>query len=263
VSFIELTSFGLDEDERWKRLWFRGGFPRSFLARGERTSHEWRKAYIGTFLERDIPNLGIQIPPQALRRFWLMTTHYHGQIFNASELGRSLGLSDVTVRRYLDLLTGTFMLRQLLPWTENLGKRLVRTPKIYFRDSGLFHTLLGLDRPEQLFTHPKLGPSWEGFALESLMRLLEVEDGEGFFWATHNQAELDLLIFRGTKRYGFEFKYSDAPRITRSMRIALEDLRLDRLFLVHPGTEHFPLAPTVEAIGLGDSKALQNRLKRI
>jgi len=256
IGFLELPPFSFQEVEDVRRLWLRGGFPRSYLARSDQASATWLKAYVSTFLERDIPALGIQIPAPALRRFWMMLAHYHGQIFNSSELGRSLGISDTTVRRYLDLLTGTFMVRQLLPWTENLGKRLVKTPKVYFRDSGIFHILLGLEKGRDIETHPKLGASWEGFALESVLRLLEIPSEEAYFWATHNHAELDLLVFKGGRRFGFEFKYSDAPRTTKSMASALEDLGLDRLYVVFPGQQRFPMADRIEALGLSAVKNL-------
>jgi hypothetical protein len=256
IGFLELPPFSFQEVEDWRRLWLRGGFPRSYLARSDQASATWLKAYVSTFLERDIPALGIQIPPQALRRFWMMLAHYHGQGFNSSELGRSLGRSDTTTRRYLDLLTGTFMVRQLLPWTENLGKRLVKTPKIYFRDSGIFHILLGLERGKAIETHPKLGASWEGFALESVLRILDVPSEEAYFWATHNQAELDLLVFRGGRRFGFEIKYTDAPRTTKSMASAMADLGLERLYVVFPGDQRFPLAEKIEAVGLSRIKGL-------
>jgi predicted AAA+ superfamily ATPase len=260
VGFLELPPFSFQEVADWRRLWFRGGFPRSFLARSDAASATWLKAYVATFLERDIPALGIQIPPPALRRFWMMLAHYHGQLFNSSELGRSLGIADTTARRYLDLLTGTFMVRQLAPWAENLGKRQVKTPKIYFRDSGIFHNLLGLEKGREIQTHPKLGASWEGFALESVLQVLAVPSDEAYFWATHNQAELDLLVFRGGRRFGFEFKYTDSPRTTKSMASALEDLGLERLYVIFPGTERFPLGDKIEALGLANIHGLAQRL---
>ncbi len=247
---IELPPFSLQEVDDWRRLWYRGGFPRAYLARTEQDSGSWLKSYISTFLERDIPALGIQIPPPTIRRFWMMLAHYHGQLFNASELGRSFGISDTTARRYLDLLAGTFMMRQLTPWHENLSKRQVKTPKIYFRDSGLFHSLLGLEKGSAIRNHPKLGASWEGFALESVLRTFDIPSEEAYFWGTHNQAELDLMVFKGGRRYGFEFKYADAPRITPSMRMAMADLGLERLYCVHPGEQRFPLDERMEAVGL-------------
>lgn len=252
ISFLELTPFQVRETHEVRKLWLRGGLPRSYLARSDKASLEWRKAYVSTFLERDIPSLGFNIPPQSMRRFWLMLTHCHGQIFNASELGRSLGISDTTVRSYLDLLTGTFMVRQLLPWTENLGKRLVKRPKIYFRDTGILHSLLGLDRSEAILAHPRLGASWEGFALETVLQTLGTPEGDAYFWATHNQAELDLLVFRGGRRIGFEFKHTDSPATTRSMAVAMEDLGLERIVVVHPGKGSFPLTPRIHTLGLGD-----------
>lgn len=255
IAFLELTPFQMRETREARRLWMRGGLPRSYLARSDKASLEWRKAYVSTFLERDIPSLGFNIPPHSMRRFWLMLTHCHGQIFNASELGRSLGISDTTVRSYLDLLTGTFMVRQLLPWTENLGKRLVKRPKIYFRDTGILHSLLGLDRSEAIVAHPRLGASWEGFALETVLQTLQVPEGDAYFWATHNQAELDLLVFRGGRRIGFEFKHTDAPATTRSMAIAMEDLGLERILVIHPGKANFPLSPRIQALGLGDPES--------
>lgn len=259
IGFIELPPFSFHEVEDGRRLWYRGGFPRSFLARSDAASAEWLKAYTSTFLERDIPALGIQIPAQTLRRFWMMLAHYHGQLFNASELARSFGMSDTTARRYLDLLTGTFMIRQLPPWTENLGKRQVKAPKVYFRDSGLLHSLFGLSRGRDIQTHPKLGASWEGFALESVLRALDIPSEDAWFWATHNKAELDLLVFKGGRRFGFEFKYADAPRVTPSMRIAFDDLGLEKLFVIHPGDSRFPLGERMEAVGLAKVRDLTLR----
>lgn len=252
IRFLELTPFTAQEvsPSRQKRLWVRGGFPPSFLAATESLSGDWRKGYISTFLERDIPTLGLQIPAITLRRFWLMLTHYHGQTFNASEIGRSLGAADNTVRRYLDILAGTFMVRILPPWVENMAKRQVKSPKIYFRDSGIFHTLLGVNSETDLMRHPKLGASWEGFALEEVVRARRAEPEETFFWATHAEAELDLLIIKNGRREGYEFKYSDHPAVTKSMRIALKDLRLDRLTIVHPGKIRFPIDEKIEAVGL-------------
>ena len=254
IGFLELPPFSLQEVEDGKRLWLRGGFPRAFLAGSDQACATWLKAYVSTFLERDIPALGIQIPPRALRRFWMMLAHYHGQAFNASELGRSLGISDSTARRYLDLLEGTFMIRELTPWAENIGKRQVKAPKIYFRDSGIFHSLLGLDLGKDILAHPKLGASWEGFALESVLGSLGLGPEESYFWATYNEAELDLMVFKGGRRYGFEFKYSDAPRTTRSMAIAIRDLGLEHLYIVYPGDQRFPLGERITAAGLDSIK---------
>jgi predicted AAA+ superfamily ATPase len=254
ISYLELPPFSLGEARQPKRLWLRGGFPRSYLASDRAQSMSWRQAYISTYLERDLPTLGIQIPAPALRRFWMMLAHYNAQLFNSSELGRSLGISDTTTRRYLDILTGTFMVRQLQPWAENISKRQVKTPKIYFRDTGIFHALLGIRSLHDLYHHPKLGASWESFALETVIRHHHAAPEEVYFWATHNEAELDLLIppggMRGPKRRGFEFKYTDRPKVTRSMRIAIEDLKLDSLQVVFPGKERFWIEKGIEAVGL-------------
>jgi len=210
----------------------------------------WREGYLKTFLERDIPALGIQIPAPSLRRFWMMLAHYHGQQFNASELGKSLGVADTTVSRYLDILTGTFMVRRLAPWFENIKKRQIKTPKIYFRDSGILHRLLGIPGLEQMVTHPKLGASWEGFALEQVIRASGVSEEEACYWGVHNQAELDLLLFRNGKRLGFEIKYTDAPKVSASQRAALETLRLDSLTIVCPGNASYPLDHKIQVRGL-------------
>jgi len=229
IAYIELTPFNLSEAQikQRARLWLRGGFPPSFLARSDAASWQWRKHYVMTFLERDIPSLGIRIPPQSLRRFWMMLAHYHGQVVNFSELGRSFGASDTTIRRYLDLLNGTFMVRSLSPWHENISKRQVKAPKLYFRDSGLLHSLLGIENKDQLNRHPKLGASWEGFALEEVIRRYNATPEECYFWATHSGAELDLLIVQGGRKVGVEFKYTDKPRSSKSMHVAMESLQLD------------------------------------
>lgn len=245
IAYLELTPFTGYETGNLKKLWMRGGFPRSYFSKSMKDSYFWREQYISTFLERDIPNLGIRIAPIALRRFWMMLTHYHGQMFNASELGGSLGVADTTIRSYLDILTGTFMVRQLLPWLENIKKRQVKRPKIYFRDSGLFHTLNAIHDEKSLMRHPKLGASWEGFALEEVIRLYEAKPEECFYWGIHNQAELDLLIFKDGKRLGFEFKYSDAPKLTKSMEIAFQTLNLDTLFVIYPGDRNYKLAKSI------------------
>ena len=252
ISYLELTPFQLGEVgvTAWESLWERGGFPRSFLETDAETSRQWRKDYGATFLERDLPALGIGIPPQSLRRFWQMLAHCHGQLVNFSEFGRSFGVADTTVRRYLDVLEATFMVRRLRPWHENLGKRQVKTPKVYLRDSGMYHTLLGIHSLQELRRHPKLGPSWEGFALEEVVRHLRADPEDTYFWATHSGAELDLLIFQEGRRLGFEIKYTDRPRMTRSMRTAAEALKLDHLSVLHPGEGAFPLAENIRAVGL-------------
>lgn len=244
IVFHELDGFALDEVgvEEGETLWIRGGFPRSFLAPSEQDSVDWRRGFVQTFLERDLPQLGIQIPGETLHRFWRMIAHYHGQLWNGAELARAFGVSGNTVRRYLDLLTGALVLRQLPPWHENVGKRQVRSPKVYVADSGLLHVLLGLDTREALEGHPKVGASWEGFVLREILTRLGARKEESYFWATHTGAELDLLVVRGEQRWGFEIKRTTAPRFTRSARSAYEALRLQRLDVVHAGEQSFPLA---------------------
>jgi len=250
IAFIELTPFNFEETGELSKLWFRGGFPKSYLASTEEESFDWRSFYIRTFLEQDIPNLGIKIPPETLRRFWIMLGHYHGNIFNASELGRSFGASDVTIRKYLDILTGTFMIRQLQPWYENIGKRQVKAPKIFFRDSGIFHALLNIHHPEDLYQHPKLGASWEGFALEEIIRAYGSRNEDCFFWSTYEKAEIDLLIYQSGQMIGIEIKYSDAPTITKSMQIALKDLKLKHVYVIYPGEIDYPLSDQISVKGL-------------
>lgn len=232
------------------RHWLRGGFPLAFTARSEPDSVAWRRQFLQTFLERDIPQLGIRIPALALRRFWSMLAHHHGQIWNAAELARGMGVGEATVRRYLDLLAGVFMVRQLPPWFENLGKRQVKSPKIYVRDSGLLHVLLGVSSRRDLEMHPKVGASWEGYAVEEVLKALQPD--EAYFWATHQGAELDLLLFKNGKRIGVECKRSESPCLTPSMRIAVADLRLDRLHVVYPGDRRYALAKNIDVMPLGD-----------
>ncbi len=231
--------------------WLRGGFPLSFTARTENDSVNWRKQFMQTFLERDMPQLGINIPAYTMRRFWNMMAHYHGQIWNAAELARAMAINETTVRRYLDLLTGVFMMRQIQPWFENLAKRQVKAPKVYVRDSGLLHSLLGIDTQQQLESHPKVGASWEGYAIEELIKAISPESA--YFWATHQGAELDLLLFKQGKRLGFECKRMDAPTLTPSMRIAMEDLKLNRLIVIYPGERRYPLTDRIEVVPLWDA----------
>lgn len=247
---IPLSGFSLAEAgaKQQNRHWLRGGFPRAFLARSNADSLAWRRQFIQTFVERDLPQLGINIPAQAMLRFWTMVAHYHGNIWNAAEPARSLGLSEPTVRRYLDALTGLFMVRQLQPWHENLGKRQVKSPKIYVRDSGLLHQLLGIRTDKELLSHPKCGASWEGYAVEEVLKHFQPD--EAYFWATHQGAELDLLLFKDGRRLGVEIKRMDAPTLTPSMRIALENLRLDRLVILYPGSARYKLAKQVEVLPL-------------
>lgn len=252
IAYYNLTGFSLEEvgGRNFERLWMRGGFPRSFLAPTEHVGSQWRRDLIRTFVERDLPLLGITIPPVTLQRFWRMLAHYHGQVWNASEFARSFGVADMTVRRYLDILSSTFVVRQLFPWHENIGKRQVKAPKIYVADTGLLHTLLGIEGFENLQGHPKLGASWEGFALETTIQALGVRPDECFFWATHAGAELDLLVVRGRHRRGFEFKHTDAPRLTPSMRIAQTDLNVDSIEVIHAGRKNFPLSDRIRAVAL-------------
>ncbi|MEM7249356.1 MAG: ATP-binding protein [Acidobacteriota bacterium] len=250
IHYHELSGLSLDEvgAEAQDELWVRGGFPRAFLAGDDEASAEWRRDFITAFLERDIPQLGIRTSSVTLRRFWTMVAHYHGQVWNNSEFTRSFGVAHATVRGYLDTLTSTLMLRQLQPWHENLRKRQVKSPKIYVRDSGLLHSLLGLRDRHELLGHPKLGASFEGFALEQVVSRLGLRPEECYFWATHAGAELDLLAVRGQRRWGFEFKHGSAPKLTRSMRVALEDLKLDGLTVVYPGLDVYPMAENVTAL---------------
>jgi uncharacterized protein len=250
IGYIELPPFSLTEVHNMDRLWLRGGLPKSYLAKTDLDSYKWRMAYISTFLERDIPSLGFQIPPNQIRRFWLMLAHSHGQIFNGSEIGRSLGVSDHTVRKYLDILIGTFMMRLLSPWFENLSKRQVKSPKVYFRDSGILHALLSVENETTLMSNPRMGSFWEGFALEEIIRFYQADSGECFFWGTQSGAELDLLIIKGGKRLGFEFKFSDTPKLTKSMQIALSDLNLDHLYVIHPGTRLYSLSDDISVTSL-------------
>lgn len=245
IAYHELTPFSLGEANDMQSLWLRGGFPLSYLAASEHDSYFWRQNYIMTFLERDIPALGINIPAITLRRFWTMLAHYHANIFNSSEIGRSMGLSHTTIRHYLDILVGTFMIRSLQPYETNLKKREVKSPKIYFRDSGILHSLLDITTHRALQNYPKCGASWEGFALEETIKALKALPHECFFWGTHSGAELDLLIIKEGKHLGFEFKYSDAPRLTPSMKIAMESLQLTQLTVIYPGSDHYKLSDNI------------------
>jgi len=250
IAFYELDGFDLEEVgvKNLDRLWLRGGYPSSYLAKTEGESFKWRADFVSTFVERDIPRLGIGIDPAVLSRFWTMLAHYHGQVCNLSELGRSLGVSHTTVRSYIDLLGKTFVVRELRPWAENLGKRIVKAPKVYVADSGLVHSLLNIPTRRDLEAHPKLGASWEGFMIAQLARKLRARNSELYFWATHAGAELDLMLVRGRERFGFEIKRTDAPKLTPSMRSALEDLKLSRLYVVHAGKTSFDLDKRVRCV---------------
>jgi predicted AAA+ superfamily ATPase len=258
ISYLELSGFSPEEVgiDRLRELWIRGGFPRALLARSDRHSFEWRLEFIRTFLERDLPQLGISIPAATLRRLWTMLAHSHGQILNVSSFARSFGVADTTVRRYIDVLTSTFVVRQLQPWHENLRKRQVKSPKVYLADTGLLHALLNLPGLEDVESHPQSGASWEGFAAEIIRTRLGARRDECFFWATHAGAEIDLVVVRGRSKLGFEFKRTVAPTLTRSMHIALEDLGLDSIDVIHAGDETFPLADRIRAVPL--SRALDD-----
>ncbi|MDX2010598.1 MAG: ATP-binding protein [Myxococcaceae bacterium] len=250
VSFIEIDGFSLDEvgAARLDRLWLRGGFPRSYAAGSDADSAQWRSDFVRTFLERDLAQLGVKVPAPTLRRFWTMLAHVHGQVLNWSALGRSMGVSDATVRRYADALEAALVVTQLKPWHENISKRQVKAPKLYLRDCGLLHTLLGIDTAGQLDVSPQSGASWEGFLIGQVLRVLGVDAHDAFFWATHQGAELDLLVHQRGRRLGFEFKRTAAPSITSSMRSALESLSLDSLTVVHAGPQTFSLGTKVRAV---------------
>ena len=248
VGLVDMTGFSLSEAgaSAWRELWLRGGFPRSFLASDLAASMRWRESFVSTFLERDMQQLGITIPSETLRRFWTMIAHYHGQVWNAAEFARALGASQATARRYLDVLAGAFMIRVLPPWFENLKKRQVKAPKIYIKDSGILHNLLDLGSERAVAGHPKAGASFEGFAIEQLLTAMERPNA--YYWATHAGAEIDLVVFRGAKRFGFECTMSDAPGTTRSMRAALDSLRLDHIWILYPGDQVYALDGRISAL---------------
>lgn len=252
ISYHYLSGFNIADIgiHDWQKLWMRGGFPRSFLAQSSKASQEWLDNYVTTFLEKDIPQLGITIPAQTLRRFWMMLCHYHGQVINFSEIGLSFGVSDMTVRKYIDILAGAFMIRILQPWFGNIGKRLVKRPKIYFKDSGLFHRLLSINQQKELLTHPKLGTSWEGFALENIISFLGLKPQESFFWSAHSGAEVDLFWQAHGKSWAIEFKYSDAPQLTKSMQSAFDNLDLAHLWVIYPGDKIYSLTNNITVVPL-------------
>lgn len=259
IAYHELPGFGLVEagSENLDALWRRGGFPRAFLAGSEIASQRWRREFIRAYLERDIPALGFRLPPATLRRFWGMLAHYSGQLWNGAELARAFGVTEPTVRHYLDILAATYMVRILQPWHENLGKRQVKAPKVYLADSGILHSLLEIGGGvEALLGHPRVGASWEGFALHQVVGMLAADWQDCYHWRLHTGAELDLLMIRGGRRLGFEFKRTDAPRLTPSMRSALEALQLDRFYVVHAGRETWPLAKDVVALPLAHCQTL-------
>lgn len=249
VAFVELTPFSLEEVESsLDQLWLQGGYPRSLLTDSNQASLTWRENYIRTFLERDIPQLGIRVPANTLHRFWTMIAHYHGQVLNFSELGRSFGVNDVTVRRYLEILAGTFMIELLQPWHSNVKKRQVRSPKLYIRDSGIFHSLLQIESHSQLQSNPKLGASWEGFVVEQARRAAPFSHRHFYFWSVHSGSELDLFWNQRGKSFGIEVKYSDAPKLDRAVKVILKDLDLAHLWIIYPGPDSYPLSEQVTVI---------------
>jgi hypothetical protein len=258
VAFVYLSGFDTREvgPDQSHTLWVRGGFPRSFLAASDAASYAWRQEFIETFLSRDAARFGITLPPEGLRRCWTMLAHLHGGVLNVAELARAVSLDAKTAARYVDILTGAFLVRRLPPWFENTGKRVVKSPKVYLRDTGLLHALLGLRGHSEVLSHPRFGASWEGFALEQAIRVLAAER-DGYFWATHAGAELDLLVVRSGRRYGFEFKYADAPSTTKSMRVALEGCALEKLFVVYPGARRYELDEKISALPLGELTELK------
>ncbi|MBA3814325.1 MAG: ATP-binding protein [Alphaproteobacteria bacterium] len=265
IAYIELPPFLLFEvgKETINNLWWRGGFPRSFLASSEKGSYRWRQEYIKTFLERDLALSGFDVEPATLRRFWQMLAHYHGQTFNAAEIAASLGFTAKTSKRYIDILEGTYMVRQLKPWFENISKRQVKASKVYMKDSGLLHTLLGITDFSQLQAHPKVGASWEGFAIENIINSLEVDRDDCYFWATHNHAELDLMVIKDGKKLGFEFKYTASPKVTKSMGIALDNLNLSEITVIVPQGPTYPLGDKIRVCSLGEYKVNEEQYMKI
>lgn len=250
IRYREISPFSLNEVDDFGRLWFRGGFPLSYLETSDQDAQEWLKDYVKTFLETDIPGFGLDLNPQKVRKFWMMLAHYHGQIFNASEISNSLEVNYKTAQHYFDILQNTFMVRALQPWFVNIGKRQVKSSKVYFRDSGLFHALLGVPTEKDLLLHPKIGASFEGLVVEELIKFHQADIWDACFWSTHSGAELDLLLFPNTKKIAFEIKYTSTPKVTRSMRQAIEDLQLDKLHIIVPGDAEYPLEENIWVYGL-------------
>ena len=266
VHYYRLGGLGLDEvDCQLDRRWLRGGFPEAWLANDDAAGFLWLDSFVRTFLERDLPELGVRVPAPALRRFWTMLGHWHGQVWQSSEFARSFGVADTTVKRYLDILSAALVVRQLRPWHENIAKRQVKAPKVYLHDSGVLHALLGIETMDALNTHPKTGASWEGLIVEAIIDYLGLQEDQVHFWATHGGAELDLLLVRGAKRAGIEIKRTSAPKVTRSMRIAIDDLGLDEAVVVHAGRESYPLGERVRAVSarhLGKALGLDDYSRR-
>ncbi len=247
IEFVDLQGFAINETgterDSMRALWIRGGFPRAFLAESEEDSLAWREGFIRTFLQRDLPQFGVNVPESTMRRFWTMLAHSHGQVLNSSRLAASMGLSDKTIRSYVDILGDTYMVRQLQPWYENLGKRQVKSPKIYLTDTGLLHRLLGVDDYDSLLGHPQIGVSWESFVIEQILRNTAASDA--YFWSTYSGGEIDLLLVRGGQRIGIECKYTESPATTKSMHVVLADLQLDALYVAYPGIEPYPLTDRI------------------
>ncbi len=264
IGYYYLSGFQLDDvgQDHMRRLWLRGGFPRAYLARNNESCRQWQDNYSTTFFEKDLPQLGVTIPSPTLRRFWTMLSNYHGQIINFSEIGRSFGVSDMTVRKYIDILQASLMIRVLQPWFINIGKRLVKNPKIYFRDSGLFHRLLSVSQEKDLLAHAKLGASWEGFALECLIGHLALNPAEIFFWNTHAGAEVDLIWQARGNWWGAEIKYTDAPVLTKSMTVSAHDLKLKHLWVIYPGKKEYPLAKNISVLPLGLMSNVEQTIKQ-
>ena len=258
ISYLELTPFNSNEVYDLDKLWIRGGYPLSYLAEMDKISYDWRQNYILTFLYKDIPDLGIKVPPKNLQRFWSILCNYHGCLANYQNIGNALELSSHTIKNYVDILSSTFMIRQLHPWYENISKRQVKSPKFYIRDSGLLHTLLSIKSYEELSKNPILGPSWEGFMLEEIIKAHKIRDNECYFWRTQTGVELDLLLVNGLKKIGFEFKYGQKIKITKSMRISIEDLNLEKLYVIYPGDKVYDLSDKITVINLRNYLSLLN-----
>jgi len=261
IHYREITPFNFTETKEWKTLWFRGGFPRSYLSNSDQESLEWREDYVRTLLEQDVPNLGFKIPAVHLRRFWMMLANFHGQIFNANEIATSLNLSAQSIKRYLDLLQDMLMVRILQPWYANIGKRQIKSPKTYIRDSGIFHYLTHITNQDEFFLSPKRGASFEGFAIEEIIRTLKANAEDCFYWRTNTGIELDLMILRGNIKIGFEFKMTDKPSITKSMHTSYKDLGLKHIYLIHPGDLSWSLNDWATALCFADLIKLPNLLE--
>lgn len=250
IAYMELPSFCIQDTDKLKNLWVYGGFPKAFLERTTEGKWEWIKNYVRNFIERDIPALGIDVSPRKMRQLWAMLAHYNGNKVNYSELGRSLERTSTNIKDYIDILESTLMIQRLMPWFENISKRQVKAPKIYFKDTGLLHFMLGITSWDDLLKHPLLGASWESFALKQLLFLKEYDEHDCYFWSTHQGAELDLLVLQGGKRLGYEFKFSESPEISKSMHIAMEDLKLDSITIINPGKDNYDVDKNINVMGI-------------